>query len=150
MRIDGASTTDYMNKSQRATQNQLGKEEFLKILITQLRHQDPLKPVEDKDFIAQMAQFSTLEQMQNMNREFSDMKALSLVGKMIYAEKDVENAAEIIPVLGRVSKVSFLNGRMYLHVMNNVIESGDVIQVYSEEEAQKLTDWTQEVDANNE
>lgn len=51
----------------------LGKDDFLKILITQLQHQDPTNPVEDKEFIAQMAQFSTLEQMQNMTKAMEDL-----------------------------------------------------------------------------
>ena len=56
------------NGVQRATgsvQN-LGKDDFLQLLITKLQHQDPLKPMDDEDFIAQLAQFSSLEQMNNI------------------------------------------------------------------------------------
>lgn len=51
----------------RKANDALGKDEFLNLLVTQLRYQNPMEPMEDKEFIAQMAQFSSLEQMQNMN-----------------------------------------------------------------------------------
>jgi flagellar basal-body rod modification protein FlgD len=54
----------------------LDRDDFLKLLITQLQHQDPTSPVEDKDFIAQMAQFSSLEQMTNMSTGFKKLSGL--------------------------------------------------------------------------
>ncbi|WP_246745048.1 flagellar hook assembly protein FlgD [Thiospirochaeta perfilievii] len=68
----------------------MGKDEFLKILITQLQNQDPTKPMEDKEFISQMAQFSSLEQMNNLNTQFEKVsnnlasnQAVSLLGKNV-------------------------------------------------------------------
>ena len=54
----------------------LGKDDFLRILITQLSNQDPTAPMQDREFIAQMAQFSSLEQMTNMATDFAKMAQL--------------------------------------------------------------------------
>jgi flagellar basal-body rod modification protein FlgD len=51
----------------------LGKTDFLELLMKQLAYQDPLSPMEDKEFIAQMAQFSSLEQMTTMSENFSKL-----------------------------------------------------------------------------
>jgi flagellar basal-body rod modification protein FlgD len=74
----------------REVKSELNKDDFLQILITQLTHQDPTSPMEDKEFIAQMAQFSTLEQMTNMSSEFGKLarmlsanNALGLLGKTV-------------------------------------------------------------------
>ncbi|OMD05304.1 flagellar hook capping FlgD N-terminal domain-containing protein, partial [Paenibacillus odorifer] len=67
------STKDQWNyttpdSSARTTGNStLGKDQFLKILITQLQNQDPMQPMEDKEFIAQMAQFTSVEQLMNIS-----------------------------------------------------------------------------------
>lgn len=52
-------------------QNNLGQEAFLQLLVTQLRYQDPMNPMENTEFLAQLSQFSSLEQLWNMNETMS-------------------------------------------------------------------------------
>lgn len=70
---------DSFNKSigtGKTAKTSLDRDDFLKLLITQLQHQDPTSPVEDKEFIAQMAQFSSLEQITNMSAGFQKLSGL--------------------------------------------------------------------------
>ncbi len=54
----------------------MGKEDFLKLLVTQLRYQDPMSPEDPKEFVAQLAQFSTLEQQLNANQNLESLSSL--------------------------------------------------------------------------
>ena len=76
--------------------SELGQDEFLSLLIAQLEHQDPLNPMEDKEFTAQMASFSSLEQLTNINEGIGTLNdnaqrqellsAVSFMGKQVRAE----------------------------------------------------------------
>jgi flagellar basal-body rod modification protein FlgD len=70
---DVSELTSYSGRAATSVPDQeLGKDDFLQMLITQLRYQDPMDPMKDQEFIAQMAQFSSLEQLTNMNENLSD------------------------------------------------------------------------------
>ncbi|WP_208592497.1 flagellar hook assembly protein FlgD [Gracilibacillus suaedae] len=80
--IDPSYYLSNQNQS-REVNNSLGKDEFLKILMTQLQNQDPLNPMEDKEFISQMTTFSSLEQMMNMSNSIDTLVQNQTVSPVI-------------------------------------------------------------------
>ncbi len=67
MAVSNVSSTGGGNTAQRTLPSQtLGKDDFLQLLVTKMQNQDPLNPTSDEDFVAQLAQFSSLEQMNNI------------------------------------------------------------------------------------
>ena len=81
-------------------QSKLGKDDFLNLLVTQLRYQNPLEPLQDSDFVAQLSQFSSLEQLENINtnlgysnqldyvlsQTIANTMATTIIGKEVVAE----------------------------------------------------------------
>lgn len=125
---------DFVKQKQNAAPNQeMDRDAFLKLLMTQLQNQDPMNPMEDTEFVSQMAQFSSLEQMTNMNETMRKMfeqqqKAefvshSDLIGKQIeYAhvakEATEEKEARTEVREGLVTSVLFKDGQAHL-VINN-------------------------------
>jgi flagellar basal-body rod modification protein FlgD len=119
-----AAQADAFNKalnSGREVNRTLGRDDFLKILITQLKNQDPTSPMEDKEFIAQMAQFSTLEQMTNMSEEFGSLaeglsasRAVSMLGKQVTIAADGRTIEGLVSaVTGGASPHIEVNGQQF-------------------------------------
>ncbi|MEW8988035.1 MAG: flagellar hook assembly protein FlgD [Bacillus sp. (in: firmicutes)] len=96
-------------------QSNLGKDAFLKILTTQLSNQDPSSPLEDKDFIAQMATFSSLEQLTNLNMAFAKFSSNQMSNFAATIGKEVTWTPEgaIEPTTGEVSGISTQNGSYF-------------------------------------
>jgi flagellar basal-body rod modification protein FlgD len=120
--------------------NSMGKDQFLRLLVTQLSHQDPTKPMEDREFITQMAQFSSLEQMSNLNSEVRNLmrsqestQAFGLLGKRVEAM----NPATKEIVTGEVSAVFYNQGQVRLKVNNQEISMQDIHAVLSAEDKKR-------------
>lgn len=80
MNVDALSSTSARSLTN-IDPNLLGKEDFMQLLVTQLQNQDPLNPMSNDDFIAQLTQFSTLEQLQNLNDVTVDNAAVARVAQ---------------------------------------------------------------------
>jgi flagellar basal-body rod modification protein FlgD len=68
------AASDASNATDRTPKNQLGQDDFLNLLVTKMKSQDPMNPQSDEDFIAQMAQFSSLEQSKTMSSDMATLK----------------------------------------------------------------------------
>src|SRR6478609_3360421 len=105
------------NKSSTDT---LGKDQFLRILVTQLRNQDPTQPLQDKEFIAQMAQFTSVEQLTNMAGEMKLMRqslgfVSGLIGKSITWD-ETDSTGATVEQSGVVDSITFKDGNQFATV----------------------------------
>lgn len=113
----------------------LGKDDFLKILMTQLQNQDPMNPMQDKDFIAQMATFSTLEQITNMGKSIDRFVQAEQQNKMIsysqfvgkeisWHKAETENGTEVVKEgTGKIAAVQFKEDNVVF-----VLEDGTLLE----------------------
>jgi flagellar basal-body rod modification protein FlgD len=114
------------------------KDMFMKLLVTQLKYQDPTRPMEDREFIAQMAQFSSLEQMTNMNKEMTNLlkssrssEAFSLLGRHV----DTLNPETNRRVSGVVTSIQYNGDEQVLMVGNEQVRISDISTVRNAEAA---------------
>lgn len=130
-RVDSFNTR-LKSEQQIVSKNALGEADFMQLLITQLKTQDPTKPLEDKEFIAQMAQFTALKQssemasaMKNMSQEFTFNRSVSLVGKNV-TWQDAQSGRFFS---GTVDSVRVKNGESFLNIGGNQVSPGAVVEI---------------------
>jgi flagellar basal-body rod modification protein FlgD len=114
----GAQT---LTSTARQHKGELGKDDFLRLLVAQMRYQDPLKPMEDKEFVAQLAQFSSLEQMMNVGLATNLTFGMNMLGKQVHG---VDAAGK--PAEGVATSVRIVDGTPMVKIQPS---QGDPIEV---------------------
>lgn len=131
--INSSSYTTTGTQSQQSTSNNLGKDAFLKILSAQLQYQDPMESMDDSAYVAQLAQFSTLEQMENLNNNIltlinlqNNQLGASLVGKEVKVVSDGQMD------IGLVEKVKNLSGGLTITCNGKEYSIENIIEIINE------------------
>lgn len=128
----------------------LGQEQFLELMTTQMTHQDPSKPMENGDFLAQMAQFSTVEGISSLNKSFADFSTSITSGQALQAASLVGQSVLVPSGKGVVSLDNSLSGEVVLKnstdnlqisFQNSSGETVKTIQLGQREEGNVSFDW---------
>lgn len=114
-----------LKKAQTANKNGMDKEAFLQLLVAQMQYQDPLQPTSNTEYISQYAQFSQVEQMQNMAANSELSRATSLVGKEVYI-KTTDTSGDPNYKFGKVDYVVFEGGKAYLAIEESLYSLDDL------------------------
>lgn len=117
---------------ERKVGSSLDKEDFLMLLVTQMKYQDPLEPTSNTEYVAQLAQFSELEQMQNLNQTTTNTSAYTLVGKQVRVQM-VSPIGGVTEVQGVVDYVTIQNGKAKVCVEGQLYDYDNIVEV--------LDDW---------
>ena len=115
-----------------AISSDLGRDQFLQLLVAQLRNQDPLEPVNNENFIAQLAQFSTLEGIENLNASFSDVLALQNLtqgANLIGRTATFRDPASNVESQGTIEAYRVNEGQIQLIIDSNPIAVGLVSEL---------------------
>lgn len=105
----------------------LGQQQFLELFVTQLQHQDPLEPVGQQDFLAQLAQFSTVEGLEGLNSKFDDMLQLELVasGSEILGKEITTDDG----LTGLASEIRQEDGQVLINIDGTLVPLSGVVTV---------------------
>jgi flagellar basal-body rod modification protein FlgD len=133
-----ASASSSTSTTSTANSSGLGKNDFIKLLLAQLQHQDPTSPMENTEFVSQMAQYTSLEQMTNLNESFEYMagqllvnQATGLIGKTVVVTVDTEGNT----ITGKVDKVVLTSGVPQIVIDDVEYNLSQVEEIQSEETA---------------
>lgn len=126
--------TDSQNslKKPKTSNDGMDKEAFLQLLVAQMRYQDPLEPTSNTEYISQYAQFSQVEQLQNMAGNMELLRASSMVGQEVFVETTTSSGDSKV-IKGKVDYVVYENNKAYLAINEELYSLDDLVTVADSE-----------------
>lgn len=138
--IQAAATDSKYHSTKKKTEvpgGELGKDEFLQLLVAEMTNQDPLEPTSNSEWVAQMASFSQVQELQNVSNTITQALGGSLVGKTVIMT--TQNAAgENGYISGKVERVLREDGTTYLGLNGSLYDIADLFSVVDEEYYAKM------------
>ena len=128
--VESASQSS-LSKEVKSSGDSMDKDAFLQLLVAQMKYQDPLEPTSNTEYISQYAQFSQVEQMQNMAQNTDLQRASALVGHQVYI-KTTTSSGETKYVQGKVDYVVFENNKAYLSINESLYSLEDLDTIADE------------------
>lgn len=131
--VDGEvqDVTASSKSTKKTTSNStLDKEAFLQLLVAQMKYQDPLEPTSNTEYISQLAQFSALEEMQNVRASMDLQRASGLVGQEVYIRTTDSETGGTGFEHGIVDYIVYENNKAYLSVKGELYSIDDLDSVY--------------------
>lgn len=128
-KIDSTTSSSSSSKS---SGGEMGKDEFLQLLVAQMKYQDPLQPTDNTQYVSQLATFSSLEQMQNLNQTSVNSQAFNLVGKEVIMETTT-SSGKTSYIQGTVDYVTMSGKKTYLSIDDKLYSAEDLYSVVGED-----------------
>lgn len=126
---DGTVVGTGSSSEEKKANNDLGYDQFLQLLCAEMQYQDPLEPTSNTEYVAQLATFSQMEAMLNMQNSIESSKANALVGKYVIVKTTSESTGETTSKAGFVDFIHYENGKQYLSIEGDLYSVDDVYEV---------------------
>lgn len=118
--LETTTSSSSTSKTKESSGNNLGKDAFLKLLVTQMQYQDPLNPSSNTEYVAQLATYSQLEELKNLGTTSTNSQAFGLVGKNVVIKTEntagkstyISGSVDFVNMSGGEAKIS-INGSLY-------------------------------------
>ncbi len=126
--VESTSAESIAHASAKKSNSTVDKDQFLQLLVAQMKYQDPLEPTSNTEYVSQYATFSELEQMQNMSASLELARASSLIGQTVVM-KVVDSAGRTTTTQGNVDYVVYEDNKAYLSINGELYSMDDLDKV---------------------